>query len=373
VLATLHRDSAVVWQTALKEVMIDGHHYGVIPGTDGKKSLLKPGAEKICSLFMLAPSFSVQVRELANDHREYQVLCTLTHTVTGVMVAQADGSCSTRESKYRWRIASRKCPNCGEAAIRKGKEEYGGGFYCADRFGGCGAKFKAGDKQIIDHSSADAITITSTPQKTKGIANRLLPRDTQIRIEYKQNWNVTVLSFGSPTDGLTKHPYWDDTAKRTVLFAGPPGSYLVLAYDRTTGDSTQELVTISGKNDPDPPGPNPPVPPKPDDTIPSDLHNTYGLGRVAYLYARRVNNPSEALKLAEAYSSALIKLNQLATTVPLAEESVRKVRETLPAWADLDEQLEPALTKAIEQYGSSPNIYTRYFYEISEALSRSTK
>lgn len=137
-------------QTALKEVMIDGHHYGVIPGTDGKKSLLKPGAEKICSLFMLAPSFSVQVRELANDHREYQVLCTLTHTVTGVMVAQADGSCSTRESKYRWRIASRKCPNCGEAAIRKGKEEYGGGFYCADRFGGCGAKFKAGDKQIID-------------------------------------------------------------------------------------------------------------------------------------------------------------------------------------------------------------------------------
>lgn len=137
-------------QTALREVMIDGHHYGVIPGTDGKKSLLKPGAEKICSLFMLAPSFSVQVRELASDHREYQVLCTLTHTVTGVVVAQADGSCSTRESKYRWRIASRKCPSCGEAAIRKGKEEYGGGWYCADRFGGCGAKFKAGEKQILE-------------------------------------------------------------------------------------------------------------------------------------------------------------------------------------------------------------------------------
>jgi len=137
-------------QTALKEVMIEGHHYGTVPGTDGGNVLFKPGAEKICSLFMLAPSFSVQVRELANDHREYQVLCTLTHTVTGVMVAQADGSCSTKESKYRWRNASRKCPNCGEAAIRKSKEEYGGGFYCSDKHGGCKSKFDRGDKRIID-------------------------------------------------------------------------------------------------------------------------------------------------------------------------------------------------------------------------------
>lgn len=136
-------------QTALKEVMIEGHHYGTIPGTEGK-TLLKPGAEKICSLFMLAPSFSVQVRELANDHREYQVLCTLTHTVTGVMVAQADGSCSTRESKYRWRNASRKCPTCDVAAIRRSKQEYGGGFYCSDRHGGCGANFEKNDARITE-------------------------------------------------------------------------------------------------------------------------------------------------------------------------------------------------------------------------------
>lgn len=145
--ADLRRRQELI-QTAIKEVMVDGHHYGQIPGTD-KKSLLKPGAEKLCSLFMLSPSFSYHERDLPEGHREYRVDCTLTHITSGIVAGSAAGSCSTMESKYRWRLASRKCPKCGADAIRKGKAEYGGGWYCSDRHGGCKANFAEGDKSII--------------------------------------------------------------------------------------------------------------------------------------------------------------------------------------------------------------------------------
>jgi len=51
------------------------------------------------------------------------------------------GSCSTKESKYRYRNANRKCPKCGAEAIIAGREEYGGGWLCFKKKGGCGEKF----------------------------------------------------------------------------------------------------------------------------------------------------------------------------------------------------------------------------------------
>lgn len=143
-----HRQHLI--QQVMREVMIAGHHYGVVPGTDGKQSLLKPGAEKLCATFMLAPSFSVKERDLANGHREYRADCTLTHITTGVVAGMATGSCSTMESKYRWRLASRKCPECGSDAIRKSKK--GGGFFCWGKLGGCGVEFADGDQRIISQA-----------------------------------------------------------------------------------------------------------------------------------------------------------------------------------------------------------------------------
>lgn len=35
----------------------------------------------------------------------------------------------------------RPCPSCGQKAIIRGKAEYGGGFVCWKKMGGCGAKF----------------------------------------------------------------------------------------------------------------------------------------------------------------------------------------------------------------------------------------
>ena len=53
------------------------------------------------------------------------------------------------ESKYRWRRGERKCPTCGKAAtIIKGKAEYGGGWICFGKKGGCGGKWPDGDKAI---------------------------------------------------------------------------------------------------------------------------------------------------------------------------------------------------------------------------------
>ena len=136
-------------QEIMAAVMKNGHHYGAIPGTDGKKTLLKPGAEKLGLTFRLAPFFEITRSDLADDHREYEVVCTLKHQITENVVGQGVGSCTTREKKYRWRQAKRKCPECGIEAIIKGKEEYGGGWVCYKKKKGCGAMFEDLDPRIM--------------------------------------------------------------------------------------------------------------------------------------------------------------------------------------------------------------------------------
>src|SRR5688572_13445070 len=96
----------------MRELMVPGQHYGEIPGTDGKPALLKSGAEMLCMTFRLAPTFSKQLRELPNNHREYVVECTLT-AADGCVVAVGMGSASTMESKHRWRHRQLTCPKCG--------------------------------------------------------------------------------------------------------------------------------------------------------------------------------------------------------------------------------------------------------------------
>ena len=93
-------------QELMRSVMHSGEHYGVIPGTGDKPSLLKPGAEKLCFVFRLAPEYVVDVKELAGGHREYSVRTILRNMATGNKVGEGVGSCSTMESKYRYRNAS---------------------------------------------------------------------------------------------------------------------------------------------------------------------------------------------------------------------------------------------------------------------------
>jgi hypothetical protein len=87
-----------------KAVMTDGTHYGIIPGTK-KPSLLKPGAEILNLTFRLTPRYAGEREpiDLGSGHREYILRCDLFHIHTGAFYGSGVGSCSTMESKYRYR------------------------------------------------------------------------------------------------------------------------------------------------------------------------------------------------------------------------------------------------------------------------------
>lgn len=127
--------------------MVEGEDYGQIPGTP-KPTLYKPGADKLCELYGLTDSYRIIDRIVDFDRGlfDYEIECTLSRD--GQPIATGLGSCSSFEGKYRWRDSKYKCPACGKETIIKGKEEWGGGWVCFKKKGGCGAKFEAGDPQI---------------------------------------------------------------------------------------------------------------------------------------------------------------------------------------------------------------------------------
>lgn len=144
--------SSVIEQ-AMRRAMRDGVHYGRIPGVD-KPTLLKPGAEKLLVLFRLAPSYESEKIWHPDGHLTVSVRCTLHHIPTGLKIAEGEGLCTTRESRYAWRKGGRVCPECGEQAIIKGKKEYGGGWLCFAKRGGCGAKWPDGSAEAETFENA---------------------------------------------------------------------------------------------------------------------------------------------------------------------------------------------------------------------------
>lgn len=148
--AKMRRDSIVGF---VQGMMVKDRDFGAVPGTD-KPTLLKPGAEKLVSFFGYAPVFVPEhiVEEFGDDGKEplffYRYRCELYRA--GSLVGSGIGSCNSRESKYRYRNSERVCPSCGKPAIIKGKAEYGGGWLCFGRKGGCGAKFAEDDAAIAN-------------------------------------------------------------------------------------------------------------------------------------------------------------------------------------------------------------------------------
>jgi len=141
----------------IEHIMHKDVDYGTIPGSE-KPALLKPGAEKLNSLFSLYPTFDhvEMVKDWTGKEHggepffHYHERANLWRQSGEVrfLVASADGSCNSWEKKYRYRQQERTCPACGNSTIIKGKEEYGGGWLCYHKKGGCGAKFKDGDQTI---------------------------------------------------------------------------------------------------------------------------------------------------------------------------------------------------------------------------------
>lgn len=151
----------------VKKNMIEGTDYGVIPGTerkdkDGKPlpttpALLKPGAEKLTSLFRCAARFELTdvIRDFDRPLFYFEYRCELVSLDTGGIVAEGVGSANSHESKYRYRNSDRTCPECGKAAIKRSKfppredPDAQPGWYCFAKAGGCGANFDADDGGII--------------------------------------------------------------------------------------------------------------------------------------------------------------------------------------------------------------------------------
>jgi hypothetical protein len=87
-------------QDVMRSVMLEGTHYGVIPGTK-TKSLYKPGAEKLMATFRLAAD--PETDDLSADGEvHYRVKVRLTSS-SGIFLGAGIGECSSREDKYAWR------------------------------------------------------------------------------------------------------------------------------------------------------------------------------------------------------------------------------------------------------------------------------
>lgn len=134
-------------QAFVKEIMVEGSDFGKIPGTP-KPTLLKPGAEKLCEVYGLAPRSEVtqRIEEWDRGFFFYEIRCDLISKRTGQLVASALGSCNSMEARYRWRTVGRICPSCGAEAIIESKFDTGG-FYCFPKKGGCDAKIKGGSPE----------------------------------------------------------------------------------------------------------------------------------------------------------------------------------------------------------------------------------
>lgn len=140
-------------RTFVHEEMREGLDYGKIPGTGDKPTLLLPGAQKVAMMYNTMPEYDVERIEIGNGHLECLVKTRLVSRSSGMTVSTGFGSCSSMESKYRWRNAARACPKCGAAAIITSRPEYGSGFVCYGKKGGCGAKFRDHDPSITGQES----------------------------------------------------------------------------------------------------------------------------------------------------------------------------------------------------------------------------
>jgi len=149
--AQFRRDIQAInkFQKVAHSELIPNLDYGVIPGTT-KPTLLKPGAEKIAKLLGLSDTYEMLDRQedWARPFFRYLIRCSLSQFGSDKIVSQGLGECNSMEGKYRWRDSKRKCLLCNAEAIIKGKEEWGGGWVCFKKQGGCGAKFNDGDERI---------------------------------------------------------------------------------------------------------------------------------------------------------------------------------------------------------------------------------
>jgi hypothetical protein len=115
----------------IEEAMEEGVHYGIIPGTGDRMSLLKEGAEMLLSMFHIAVEPVVTDLSTATEVR-FRVECR--GTVNGMYVGSGIGICSSNEEKYRWRKPKSQAEyDDAEPTMRRIKYGISGGKEFKDR------------------------------------------------------------------------------------------------------------------------------------------------------------------------------------------------------------------------------------------------
>ena len=183
------QDALVAYQ-AMKEfvegILRKDVDFGTIPGTP-KPTLYKPGAEKLMRFFGVSVELDAlsAVEDWTGADHDGEAFFYYRYKALAfrgdMKIAEAVGSCSSWEKKYRYRTAEIKCPECGAENIRHSKNE--SGWYCWAKTGGCGANFEESDTRITKQprgmvpnpNPADLVnTIDKMAQKRAIVAAALL-------------------------------------------------------------------------------------------------------------------------------------------------------------------------------------------------------
>lgn len=120
-------------QNLLKDVLVEGLHFGVPPamGRDTKPFLFDTGAQKIRLAFNLRAEYEVVQAIEREDFIGYVVRTKLFDRASGVVVGEALGACNSRERKYRYRTvpAFKAKPGDRERAITVEQKSGSNGAY----------------------------------------------------------------------------------------------------------------------------------------------------------------------------------------------------------------------------------------------------
>lgn len=107
-------------QEFVREHMVEGEDYGIIPGTSAKPTLFKAGAEKLNAIFGLAPLVEISNRKEDWDDGfvAYEVKVTLLNKRTHQTEAEGIGSCNSHERRYK----SQDAANIANTVLKMSKK-----------------------------------------------------------------------------------------------------------------------------------------------------------------------------------------------------------------------------------------------------------
>ena len=197
-------------QQIMSAAMKEGEHFGRIPGCGDKPALLKPGAEKLCLLFRLAPAYDVEERQLEGGHREFRVTTTLTSITSQVLIGQGVGSCSTLENKFRFRagpaeVTERAVPRAywetRQDDPAEAQELIGGKGFTVKKVDGQGWMIAKGGAKVETDNPADHYNTVLKMAKKRALVDAVLTTTaaSDIFAQDLEDLNASLATLTPPT------------------------------------------------------------------------------------------------------------------------------------------------------------------------------